>query len=169
MDLVPADLERHVDEVADVVEVVAREDVRQAAAVAEDPRGDRRELRDQSHTLEAAALLVADLLRVGIERRERGGRAEQHPHRVRVVAEAVEELHDVLVDVRVQANLLLPRVQLGLRGQLALEQERHDLEETRLLGELLDRIAAVAQDPGVAVDVRDRAAGRRGVEESRVV
>ena len=38
-----------------------------------------------------------------------------------------------------------------------------------MLGELLDRVAAVAQDAGVAVDVRDPAAGRGGVEERRVV
>ena len=38
-----------------------------------------------------------------------------------------------------------------------------------LLGQLLDRIAAVAQDALVAVDERDRALARRGVHERRVV
>ena len=47
--LVPAaDLERHVDEVADVGEVVARQHLGQAAVVAEDERRDRRQLRQPS-------------------------------------------------------------------------------------------------------------------------
>src|SRR5262249_21664174 len=54
-------------------------------------------------------------------------------------------------------------------GQLALEEEPYRLEEARMLGELLDRVAAVAQDAGVAVDVRDRTPCRGGVEERRVV
>ena len=165
----PADLEGHVDEVADVAEVVAREDVRQPAAVAEHPGRDGGELRDQAHALQAAALLVADLLRVRVEGRERGDGAEQHPHRVRVVAEAVEELRHVRVHVGVEAHLLLPRLELVARRQLALEQEPRRLEEARVLGELLDRVAAVAQDAGVAVDERDPAARRGGVEEGRVV
>ena len=37
------------------------------------------------------------------------------------------------------------------------------------LGELLDRVAAVAQDAGVAVDVGDGAPGGRGVDEALVV
>ena len=107
-----ADLERHVDEVADVVEVVAREDVRQPARVAEDERGDRRELRHQPHALQVAVLGVGDLLRVRVERRERADRAEQHPHRVRVVAEALEELRHVRVHVGVEADVVLPALEL---------------------------------------------------------
>ncbi len=38
-----------------------------------------------------------------------------------------------------------------------------------MLGELLDRVAAVAEDSLVAVDIGDGGAGRRGVEERRVV
>ena len=43
-----ADLERHVHEVADVVQVVPRQHVRQAARVAEGERRDRRHLRDRA-------------------------------------------------------------------------------------------------------------------------
>jgi hypothetical protein len=43
------------------------------------------------------------------------------------------------------------------------------LQEAALLGQLLDRIAAVAQDAPVSVDVGDRAAAACGVEERRVV
>src|SRR5262249_30665897 len=93
----------------------------------------------------------------------------QHPHRVRVVAEAVEELRHVRVHVRVDANLLLPRLELRARRQLALEQEPRRLEEARMLGELLDRVAAVAEDARGAVAIGDAAPGRGRVEEGRVV
>src|SRR5439155_8709555 len=42
-------------------------------------------------------------------------------------------------------------------------------QERAPLGQLFDRIAAVAQDPLVAVDVADGAAARRGVQKPRVV
>ncbi len=168
--LVPAaDREGHVDEVADVVELVAREHVREPARMAEGEGGDRRHLGDQAHSLQAAVLGIRDVLGVGVEGRERTDRAQQHPHRVRVVAEPLEELRHVRVHVGVQAHLVLPRLELGRRRQLSLEQEVRGLEEARLLRDLLDRVAAVAQDAGIAVDVRDRAAAVRRVEECRVV
>ena len=57
----------------------------------------------------------------------------------------------------------------GLRRQLAVDEQVGDLEVGRLLGELLDRVAAVLEDALVAVDVGDRRAARRGVRERRVV
>ena len=51
-----------------------------------------------------------------------------------------------------------PLVELGLGGQLAVDQEVGHLEVCRLLAELLDRVAAVLEDPGLAVDEGDRAA-----------
>ena len=49
-----ADAERHVDEVADVVEIVVREHERQPARVAEGERRDRRRLGEQPDALELA-------------------------------------------------------------------------------------------------------------------
>src|SRR5205085_5016487 len=95
--------------------------------------------------------------------------AEQHSHRVVVVSEAVEKLRHVRVHVRVHANLFLPRLELLTSWQLALEKEPRGLEEARVLGELLDRIAAVAENAGVAVDICDAASGRRGIQERGVV
>src|SRR6185436_11136709 len=48
-------------------------------------------------------------------------------------------------------------------------QQVADLEEIAVLRQLLDRVAAVEQDPLVAVDVGDGRAAARGGEESRVV
>ena len=47
-------------------------------------------------------------------------------------------------------------------GQLAVDQQVGDLEVGRLLGQLLDRVAAVAQDAGVAVELGDGRLGGRG-------
>ena len=62
-----------------------------------------------------------------------------------------------------------PLRQLVQRGQLAVDQQVGDLEVAGVLAQLLDRVAAVLQDAGVAVDVGDRAAARGRVHEGRVV
>jgi hypothetical protein len=116
-----------------------------------------------------AVLRVVDVERLGIERRQRAGRAEQHAHRVGVVAEAPEELLDVLVHERVDRDLVLPVRQLRRRGQLAVDEEVRDLEIARPLGELLDRVAAVLEDAVRTVEVRDRRPARRRVHERGVV
>jgi hypothetical protein len=54
-------------------------------------------------------------------------------------------------------------------GQLTVQQERRRLEERRVLGELLDGVAAVLEDALVAVDERDAARGGRRVHERRVI
>ena len=52
--------------------------------------------------------------------------------------------------------------------QLAVEQQVGDLEEVRLLGQLLDRVAAVEQLALVAVDVGDRALAGAGRGVARI-
>src|SRR5438105_15966538 len=88
---------------------------------------------------------------------------------MRVMVEAVDELLDVLADDRVMGDLVHPRVELGCRGQLAVQQEVCRFQEGALLGELLDRVAAVTQDPFVTIDVADRAATRRRIHERGIV
>ena len=53
--------------------------------------------------------------------------------------------------------------ELLLVGQFAIDQEVRDLQEIAVGGELLDRIAAVAEDAAVAVEKGDRALRRAGV------
>jgi hypothetical protein len=62
-----------------------------------------------------------------------------------------------------------PLLELLGGRQLTVQQQVGDLEEGRVLGELLDRVAPVLEDAGVTVDVGDRAAAGRGVDEPRVV
>ena len=79
------------------------------------------------------------------------------------------KLLDVLVHERVVGDLVHPGLVLRLGRQLAVDQQVGDLEEVRLLGQLLDRVAAVLQDALVAVDEGDRAAAGGGVDEAGVV
>src|SRR5215212_672877 len=86
-----------------------------------------------------------------------------------VVAETLDELLEVLVQKRVVGDLVDPAVQLILRRKLAVQQQVGDLQKCGALGELLDRVAAVFEDAGVAVDVGDRASAGGGVHEPWIV
>ena len=131
--------------------------------------GEGRHLGDQPHRRHVALFGVADLLRVGIEGGERPDPGQQHPHRVGVVAEALEELFDVLVDKGVVGDVVDPAVELRPGGELAEDQQVGDLEEGGALAELLDRVAAVLEDSPLAVDVGDRRAAGGRVGEGRVI
>jgi hypothetical protein len=116
-----------------------------------------------------ARLLVEDLLRVRVERGERADRAQEDAHWMRVVLEAFHQLLDVLVQHRVEGDLLRPLLQLRFARQLAEDDQIRGLEVCGPLGELLDRVAAVFEDAFVAVDEGDAAATRRRIHECRIV
>jgi hypothetical protein len=88
---------------------------------------------------------------------------------VGIVAEALEVLLDVLVHERVDRDVVGPLVELGLGRKLAVDEQVRHLEVGRLLAQVLDRVAAVLEDPRLAVDVGDLAAAVGGVGERRVV
>ena len=78
---------------------------------------------------------------------------------MRVARETVEEPLEVLVQQGVPLDLGGERRQLlGTVERFTVDQQVADLDERRLLGELLDRVAAVTQDAGITVDVGDGAA-----------
>src|SRR4051794_21302208 len=159
----------HREEVAGVREVVVGIDVREAEVVAIRERRQGRDLGDQANGRHVALFLFLDVLRARVEGRQRADRCLQHAHRVGVVAEAVEELLDVLVDVGVDRDLVHPLVELVARRELAVDDQIRDLEVRGLLAELLDRVAAVLEDSRFAVDVGDRRPARGGVRVRRVV
>jgi hypothetical protein len=81
---------------------------------------------------------------------------------VGVVVEPLQEaLPYVLVDVRVRRDLALPGFELAGVRELAVEEQIGNLEKRRALGQLLDRIAAIAQDPGLAVEEGSGPLGNR--------
>jgi len=162
-------LEQHCQEVAGIAEVVVRVDQRQTAQVTVGEGGERRQLADQAPGLEPARLQVFDVLGVGVERRHGADRAHQHAHRMRVVAEAIHELLDVLVHHRVHGDVVRPHREPLLVGQLPFDDQVGGFEIGAVLGKLRDVVAAVAQDPLVAVDEGNLALARRGVEQGWIV
>jgi len=73
-----------------------------------------------------------------------------------------EHLH-VLMQQAVHREALLEGIDLIGVGQLTVDQQIADVGESRLLGDLFDRVAAIPQDPLLAVDEGDRALARTGV------
>ena len=67
------------------------------------------------------------------------------------------------------AHLHFPRLELGLVRELTLAEQVRHLEERALLGQLLDGVAAVAEDALVAIDEGDGAATARGVHEGGII
>ncbi len=159
----------HVQEVLRVVEVVPGVHERLADGVLVGPGGDGGQLGDQPEGADAALLGVVDVEAVMVERRQRADHAADDRHRVRVAAEAVVEGAELLVDHRVMDHALLELDALRVGRQLAVEQEKGDLQEGRLLGQLLDRVAAVQQHALVAVDVGDLAVAGGGGAVAGVV
>src|SRR6202158_90339 len=86
-----------------------------------------------------------------------------------IVMEAVDQLLDVLVEERVMSDRVHPVATLGGIGQLTVNQEVGDLEEGAAFGQLLDRIAAIAEDAALAIDEGDRAPTTRRVEEGGII
>ena len=147
----------HAEEVARVGELVLRIDVGQPPMMPVCESRQRGHLRDQPCDLGPAYRRIVDLLRLGVEGRQRGDRADHHPHRVRVVAERLQQLRHVLVHIRMERHVVHEAIELVLRRELALEDQVGDLEERAALGELLDRVSAVPEDALPSVDERDRA------------
>ncbi len=157
------DGEHHPQEVRLVVERVVGVHVGLADGLLVRGGRDGRQLGEQPHGGQLDVRLVERIAAVLVERGQRADRRAEDRHRVGVHREGVEEVPELLADEGVALDLADPGVQLlGIR-QVAVDQQVGDLEERRALGQLLDRIAAVAQDPVVAVEVRDGAAGGRRV------
>ena len=88
---------------------------------------------------------------------------------MRIVAEAFEKLPHVLVDVRVERDVVLELIVFLLIGQLAVAKQPCDFQEGRIFGQLLDGISAIAKDSLVAVDESDGTPAGGSVEEGGVV
>ena len=80
---------------------------------------------------------------------------------MRVAAEAVVELADLLVQHRVPHHAEVEFLPLLRVRQVTVKQQIAYLKEVGVLGELFDGIAAIQQDTFVAVDVGDLALARR--------
>lgn len=82
---------------------------------------------------------------------------------MRVIREELEEALHVLVHQRVVSDVAFELIELLLVGQLAVEEQVGHFDEAGLFRELIDGIAAVAQDAQLAVEEGDGAGGGAGV------
>ncbi len=156
--------EAHAQEVRGVVELVLRIDERLADRIFVGHGGQRRHLRDHADRRDHALMRIRDVGGVVIERRQRADAAGHHRHRMGVAPEALEEPAHLLVHHGVAGDAVVEVGLLRRRRQFAVEQQVAGLQEVAVLGQLLDRIAAIEQDALVAVDIGDLglAARRRG-------
>jgi hypothetical protein len=161
--------EHHVHEVGRVVEVVARIHEGLAGVVLVGHRNDGRQLGDQPIERDSAMLGIGEVGDVVVEGRQRADHADHDRHRVRVAAEALVELHQLLM----HHGVVLDRAfEFGLlRGarQFAVLQQPGDFKEVALFRQLLDRIAAIQQFALVAVDESDLRLAAGGRQEAGVV
>ncbi len=161
--------EAHMQKVGRVIELVLRINEGLPDRVFVGHGGDGRHLGDHAHARHLALLGILDVDGVVIEGGERADHAHHDRHRMRVAPEPGVEPRHLLMHHRVLGDAVLEVRKLRRRRQLAVEQQVAGLEEGAVLGELVDRIAAIEQDALVAVDEGDLrlAARRRG--EARVV
>ena len=130
------------------------------------------QLAEDSSFLEVAYLLIhGELPKYGqldgwVERVERHthlhdnfkaliGAFPPNAHPMAVLSSAVSALPGYYPESVDPFDPLHPAVQLAVLGELTVDEQVCDLKEGRVLGQLLDRVAAVEQDPLVAVDVGD--------------
>jgi len=159
--------ERHPQEVADVPERRVRVDGVLSAPDALDRGGQGRAATEESGGGQVDGLGVVDVqvVTVGPEEAHAG---RQDGHRVGIPGEGLQQRHHLAGQRRLGEHLLGELGELGLRGVLTVDEQVGDLEEGRVVGELVDRVPAVTEDALVAVDVGDRGGARGGVDEPDV-
>ena len=160
--------EGQADEVLDVGALRVGVEQRQADGAPGDIADHRGQLGQQQHRGELAlvgVVRIEGVLVIGGQARDPG---LEDRHRVPRGGEGGEEAAEVLVQEAVARDAPLHALEGLTVGQLAVDEEVGDLQEGRGLGQLLDRVAAVAQDPGRAVDIGDLRGARRRVGEARV-
>ena len=86
-----------------------------------------------------------------------------------VVVEAVKKFFDAFVNKGVVRDVVGPILQLRGRRQFSVQEQVSRFQIGALLREILDWIAAITQDAGVAVDVSHAADAGSGVVEGRVI
>ena len=153
-------LGEHVEEVRGVGEVVAGLDRVVAVADQLEGRHHRGDLGDQAHHRLGDVLGIVEGA-AGIEQAQRGGARLQRIHRMAAGREALHHVADAEAHPPVPLHIPLELPQLEDVGQLTPDQQVGRLQEAALGGQLIHRVAPVAEHPFLAVDVADRRLGGR--------
>ena len=144
--------EHHVQQVLRVIEVVARVTERLADIQFVSGRRDGRQLCEDSVRENITMLGVRSVHFIVVIRRHRADDGRQHGHRMGVVTEALEEIEHAFVEHRMRAYRVVELIELGWSRQVTVQEQVGDLQEIRMLRELLHRVAPVHEDALFAVD-----------------
>ena len=161
--------EHHVQEVRTVAQGGIRIDEGQSQRTPIGIGGDRPHLADQPGGDFLERLVVAQREELRIETGHVAQRRREQGHRRGVGGDVLELVLHALVQQLVPRQPLAEPVQFVLLGQSAENQQPGSLDEVGMFGELLDGDAAIAEDPLVPVDERDRALADGRVRQRRVV
>ena len=104
-----------------------------------------------------------------IKRGQRTQHATHHCHGMRVVAEAVQERAEGFMHHGVMRYFVFKRGKLLCIWQMAVHQQIGHFGKVRVFCQLFDRIAAIHQDTGIAIDISDRTTATRRGHEARIV
>jgi hypothetical protein len=121
-------------------------------------RCDSRHLGNEPVGRDPAVFGIKNVESVVVEGRQRPGYPAHDSHRVRIAPETPIDRVDLLVEHRVIGNVRDKLRFLLVRWQLAVEQQPGDLQEIRMLDELVYRITPVEQQAVVSIDKCDRGA-----------
>ena len=161
--------EAHAQEVGRIIEVVLGINEGLADRIFIGHGGERRDLGDHARRGDHPLRRVGDIGRVVIERRQRADGGDHHRHGVRVAAKRLEEPRHLLVNHGVAGDAVVEIRLLRAGRQFAIEQKVAGLQKIAVLGDLLNGIAAIEQNPFVAVDKSDFRLAARGRGETGVV
>ena len=145
----------HMQEIVGISQIVARINEWLADGVFVGHGGDGRHLGDEPVGGDLALLGVGDVGAVMIERAQRSYHAHHHGHGVSVAPETTVKGKHLFIEHGVVGDDILETGLLNGVWQFAVEKQVAHLEEIAMLGEVLDRVAAMQQHPLLAVDEGD--------------
>ncbi len=116
-----------------------------------------------------AVTRVVDVGRVVIKGGHRGHHRRNHGHGMCVVMESLKKSQQWFADHGVPRDRIAKCIELRLRRQRAIDQQISDFHIAGALRQLLDGIAAVQEQPRIAVDIGDFTFGAGRGHETRVI
>jgi len=169
------ELVEHEEEVLGVVEALGRINERTADAVTVCVGGNGGHGADGAVDLLVTQMeVLVDVLtskagvRFGMEGGEGGHSGHDHTHGMGVVAERTHHLLEFFVDVGVAHDTGGEVFKLLHRRELTIDKQESNFKEVRFLSELLDRVASVAKNTLITINIGDSGASRYGVQVTRV-
>ena len=148
---------QHIQEVFRIAQIIARIHEGLADGILIGPSRNGRHFRNQAEGRDFTLARIIDVQIVVIEGRQSADHTAHYRHRVRVAAEAVKEAAQLFVQHGVIGHTLAKFLILRGIGQIAIQQQIGNFEEARFFGQLINGIAAIQQNAGIAINIGDGA------------